>query len=106
MLHVRSRQGRPVTEHWPTSLAECAGSASTSNSAAKAPVESASASTAQQIQATGPAAVATVRAIQATAVATASAERQQEASGQESASGVVAQAVDEEPTSGPGQFCA
>jgi hypothetical protein len=67
------------------------------------PSQSASASTAQQIQATGPAAVAAVRAMQ-TAVATASAASQLEASGQEQGGGAAAQVVDEEPPAGPGQI--
>ncbi len=67
------------------------------------PSQSASASTAQQIQATGPAAVAAVRAMQ-TAVATAPAASQLEASGQQQGGGAVAQVVDEEPPGGPGQI--
>ncbi len=67
------------------------------------PSQSASASTAQQIQATGPAAVAAVRAMQ-TAVATAPAASQLEASGEERGGGAVAQIVDEEPPAGPGQI--
>lgn len=69
------------------------------------PSQSASASTAQQIQATGPAAVAAVRAVQ-TAVATAPAASQVEASGQEQGGGAMAQSVDEEPPAGPGQVMA
>jgi len=64
------------------------------------PSQSASASTAQQIQATGPAAVAAVRAMQ-TAVAAAS---QLKASGEERGGGAVAQTADEEPSAGPGQI--
>ena len=67
------------------------------------PSQSASASTAQQIQASGPAAVAAVRAMQA-AMATTPAASQQEASGQERGDGAVAQVVDEEPPAGPGQI--
>ncbi len=67
------------------------------------PSQSASASTAQQIQASGPAAVAAVRAMQ-TAVTTAPAASQLEASGEEQGGGAVAQTVDEEPAAGPGQI--
>lgn len=66
------------------------------------PSQSASASTAQQIQATGPAAVAAVRAMQ-TAVAPAPAVSQPEASGQELGGGAMAQVMDE-PPAGPGQI--
>ena len=67
------------------------------------PSQSASASTAQQIQATGPAAVAAVRAMQ-TAVATAPAASQLKASGEERGGGAVVQTADEEPSAGPGQI--
>ena len=83
-----------------------AGSASAAiPSEAAPPSQSASASTAQQIQATGPAAVAVVRSIQAVAVATAAAESHQtSASGRtaDHSDGAVAQDVVEEPAAGPG----
>lgn len=74
-------------------------------SEAAPPLQSASASTAQQIQATGPAAVAVVRSIQAAAAATAAAESHQtSASGRtaDHSDGAVAQDVVEEPAAGPG----
>ncbi|DBB15256.1 hypothetical protein WJX82_009066 [Trebouxia sp. C0006] len=78
-----------------------ASSSAPTASAPAMPSQSASASTAQQIQATGPAAVAAVRAMQ-TAVATAPAASQLKASGEERGGGAVVQTADEEPSAGPG----
>ena len=82
----------------------CAGTASApSPSGASVPPHSASASTAQQIQATGPAAVAAVRAMQATAVGTSgAASKEATASGEGTDSGEV-QGLEDEPAAGEGE---
>lgn len=76
--------------------------AAPSPSGASVPTQSASASTAQQIQATGPTAVAAVRALQATAGgASVAASKEATASGEETGGGGV-QALEEEPDAGEG----
>lgn len=86
-----------------------AGTASApSPSGASVPAQSASASTAQQIQATGPAAVAAVRALQATAVGTSVAASKEAAttSGEGTplqTGGGEVQALEDEPAAGQGE---
>lgn len=83
----------------------CVGTASApSPSGASVPAQSASASTAQQIQATGPAAVAAVRALQATA---GGASKEATASGEGTpplqTGGGEVQALEDEPAAGEGE---